>query len=167
MEPVFCEGCGTKLDLSISDTCPTCGKAAGKGGPKKSYSSSVSHDDSATFGLDENIASALCYVLGWLTGIIFLLVEKDNKTVRFHAMQSILTFLPLMILGWFLSAIVAAMTFGAGYYGAFGVWSILGLIGTLIFIIEIILWLVLMYKAYMGEKFMVPIAGAIAAKQLE
>jgi uncharacterized membrane protein len=106
-------------------------------------------------------------VLGWLTGIIFLLVEKDNKTVRFHAMQSILTFLPLMILGWLLGSIAAAMTYGAGYYGAFGIWSIIGLIGTLIFIIEVILWLVLMYKAYMGEKFMVPIAGSIAAKQLE
>ena len=43
----------------------------------------------ATFGLDENIASAACYVLGWLTGIIFFLMEKDNKTVRFHAMQSV------------------------------------------------------------------------------
>lgn len=52
----------------------------------------------ATFGLDENVASAACYVLGWLTGIIFFLMEKDNKTVRFHAMQSVLTFLPLTIL---------------------------------------------------------------------
>ena len=45
--------------------------------------------EKATFGLDENIASALTYVLTFLTGIIFILVEKENKTVRFHAMQSI------------------------------------------------------------------------------
>ena len=53
--------------------------------------------EKATFGLDENIASALTYVLGFLTGIIFFLMEKENKTVRFHAMQSIITFLGLTI----------------------------------------------------------------------
>ena len=58
----------------------------------------------ATFGLEENVASAACYLLTWVTGIIFFLMEKDNKTVRFHAMQSILTFLPLMILAWIISA---------------------------------------------------------------
>jgi uncharacterized membrane protein len=121
----------------------------------------------ATFGLDENVASAACYVLTWITGIIFLLVEKDNKTVRFHAMQSILTFLPLQILVWIIGTIVAMMTIGAGLYGAFGIWSIFSLIVTLIWIIMLILWLFLMYKAYKGEKFLVPVAGAIAENQVK
>jgi uncharacterized membrane protein len=114
----------------------------------------------ATFGLDENVASAACYVLGWLTGIIFFLVEKDNKTVKFHAMQSILTFLPLTILIWIISAIF----FGAFIYGMWGIWS---LIITLIEIVMLLLWLFLMFKAYQGEKFKVPIVGDIAENQVK
>ena len=121
----------------------------------------------ATFGLEENVASAACYVLGWVTGIIFFVVEKDNKTVRFHAMQSILTFLPLMILGWIIGIIVGIMTIGAGLYGAVGIWAILSLIVTLIWIVMLLLWLFLMYKAYSGEKFLVPIVGAIAENQVK
>jgi uncharacterized membrane protein len=107
----------------------------------------------ATFGLDENLASAATYVLGWLTGIIFLLVEKDNKTVRFHAMQSILTFLPLSILIWLVSSL---------FLWSFGMYSI---VITLIQLVMLILWLVLMYKAYSGEKFKVPVVGDIAEAQ--
>ena len=114
----------------------------------------------ATFDLEENVASAACYVLGWLTGIIFLLVEKDNKTVRFHAMQSILTFLPLMILIWILNAVFAAIF----WYGGWGTWSV---IMTLIEIVILLLWLFLMYKAYKGEKFLVPIVGPIAEAQVK
>jgi len=119
----------------------------------------------ATFGLDENVASAACYVLTWVTGIIFFVMEKDNKTVRFHAMQSILTFLPLMILIWIISAIIGMMVFSAGLYGAVGIWGIFSLIIMLIWIIMLLLWLFLMYKAYKGEKFLVPIVGAIAENQ--
>src|SRR5271157_5215163 len=116
----------------------------------------------ATFGLDENVASAACYVLTWLTGIIFFVVEKENKTVRFHAMQSILTLFPLMIIIWILGAIMSMMLFAAGGMGAFGIWGIVSLIITLIWIIMLLLWLFLMWKAYSGEKFLVPIVGAIA-----
>ncbi|NYT06261.1 MAG: DUF4870 domain-containing protein [Methanomicrobiales archaeon] len=100
----------------------------------------------ATFNLDENVASAACYVLGWLTGIIFFLMEKENKTVRFHAMQSIITFLSLSILSYI-----------------FG-W-ISGLLSLLISLLTLILWLVLMIKAYQGEKFKLPIVGDIAEGQ--
>jgi len=119
----------------------------------------------ATFDLDENVASAACYVLFWVTGIIFFVMEKDNKTVRFHAMQSILTFLPLMILVWIINNIFGMMVLGAGLYGAFGIWGIFSLIIMLIEIIMLLLWLFLMYKAYLGEKFLVPIVGAIAENQ--
>jgi uncharacterized membrane protein len=121
----------------------------------------------ATFGLDENVASAACYVLGWLTGIIFFLMEKDNKTVRFHAMQSILTFLPLTILYWILGVIFSMMVFGAGMYGAVGIWGLFSLLSTLISIVMLILWLFLMYKAYSGEKFVVPVVGPIAENQVK
>ena len=102
----------------------------------------------ATFGLDENVASALSYVLGWLTGIIFFLMEKDNKMVKFHAMQSIITFLGLTILvyllGWFLWIFVP-----------------------IIELIALILWIVLIIKAYQGEKFKLPVIGDIAEGQVK
>jgi uncharacterized membrane protein len=122
--------------------------------------------EKATFGLDENIASAACYVLGWITGIIFFVMEKDNKTVRFHAMQSILTFLPLMIILWIIGAIVGMMIIGAAGIGAIGIWGIVSLIMTLLWIVMLLLWLFLMFKAYQGEKFLVPIVGPIAESQV-
>jgi uncharacterized membrane protein len=99
-----------------------------------------------SMNLEENIASALCYVLFWVTGIIFYILEKNNKIVRFHAMQSILLFLPLQILSMF---------------GFWFLWWLAGLIWLFVFI----LWLILMLKAYQGEKFKLPIIGDIAEKQ--
>jgi uncharacterized membrane protein len=106
--------------------------------------------EKATFGLDENVASALTYVLGWLTGIIFLLMEKENKTVKFHAMQSTITFLGLtiviIVLGWI---------------------PFIGMIVLLIDLIAVILWIVLIIKAYQGEKFKLPVIGDLAEAQVK
>ena len=104
-----------------------------------------------SMNLEENIASLLCYVLLWITGIIFYLIEKENKTVRFHAMQSILTFLPLTILSFIINAI--------SWYFFFIWW-----LSWIIFLLTFILWLVLIIKAYQGEKFKLPIVGDIAEK---
>jgi uncharacterized membrane protein len=101
--------------------------------------------EKATFGLDENIASALTYVLGFITGIIFFLVEKENKTVRFNAAQSIIVFLGLFIVGVVLSFI-----------------PFIGFLVFLIWIVELILWIVLIIKSYQGEKFKLPVVGDIA-----
>jgi len=96
-------------------------------------------------GLPRNTAAALSYVLGWLTGIVFLLIEKD-PFVRFHAMQSIITFGGLTILsllpviGWILSPLVMILGF--------------------------VLWLLLIYKAYQGEEFKLPWVGEFAKKQM-
>jgi len=109
--------------------------------------------EKATFGLDENIASAACYVLGWLTGILFFVMEKDNKTVRFHAMQSIITFLGLTIVYWIVSMIFFVM----------GLWFV----GSLIALLMLVLWLFLMLKAYQGEKFKLPVIGDIAENQVK
>lgn len=100
-------------------------------------------------GMQANVAGLLSYLLGFITGIIFFVIEKDNKFVRFHAMQSMLAFGFLFVLqmilmfipfiGWVLSPIV----------------SIVGLI----------LWIIMMIKAYQGEFFKLPIVGEIAEKQ--
>ena len=105
-----------------------------------------------SMNLEENVAGALCYVLGWITGIIFYIMEKENKTVRFHAVQSIIVFLPLMIVVGILQVILLFVPFVG--------WAISGLMGLLVFV----LWLVLMFKAYQGEKFKLPIVGDIAEK---
>ena len=123
-----------------------------------------------SMNLEENMASLLCYALMWLTGIIFYLVEKENKTVKFHAMQSFLTFLPLNIIASVIGWIGAPKWTAGGYWGYGTVdpgipalvwvsWAIHG--------ITVILWLVLMIKAYQGEKFKLPIVGDIAEKQAQ
>ena len=101
--------------------------------------------EKATFGLDENIASALTYVLGFITGIIFFLVEKENKTVRFNAMQSIIVFLGLFIVAMVISFI-----------------PFVNMLVLVIWIVELVLWIVLIIKSYQGEKFKLPVVGDLA-----
>jgi uncharacterized membrane protein len=108
-----------------------------------------------SMGLEENLAGVLCYVLGWVTGIVFLLLEKENKFVRFHAWQSIATFLPLTILIW----IFQWFFFWVPFVGGMIIW--------LLWVLWLILWLVLMFKAYQGEMYKLPIVGDFAEKQLK
>lgn len=101
-------------------------------------------------GIDENIEGLLCYVLGFATGVLFLVLEKDNKFVRFHAMQSIATFLGLFVISMVVGFI-----------------PIIGLvISPLIGLAGLILWLLLMFKAYNGEKYKLPIVGDFAEQQI-
>jgi uncharacterized membrane protein len=101
-------------------------------------------------GIDENMEGLLCYVLGFITGILFLVLEKDNKFVRYHAMQSIITFLALFVI----SMVVGIIPFLGRILS--------GLIG----LVALILWLLLMLKAYQGEMYKLPIAGDFAEKQI-
>jgi uncharacterized membrane protein len=107
-----------------------------------------------SMGLEENIAGVLCYVLGWITGVVFLLLEKENKFVRFHAWQSIATFLPLSILIWIFQWFFWMIPFLGGA------------IVSLLSILVLILWLVLMFKAYQGEMYKLPIVGDFAESKL-
>lgn len=101
-------------------------------------------------GLDENIEGLLCYALGFITGIVFLVLEKENKFVRFHAMQSLATFLPLFVISMVI-----------------GIVPIIGpIISILITPLGLILWILLMYKAFRGERFKLPVVGDFAEKQI-
>lgn len=102
-------------------------------------------------GLDPNVAAALSYALGWLTGLVFYLTEPENRFVRFHAMQSIVVFGALSVLCIFLQVI-----------------PILGILTVIFLVIPLsaILWLFLMYKAYQGAHFKLPIVGDIAERQV-
>jgi uncharacterized membrane protein len=97
-------------------------------------------------GLEPNIAGLLCYLGGWITGIVFLVIEQKNKFVRFHALQSIVTFGALTVA----SALLNWIPFVGGFFGA------------VISILALILWILLMVKAYQGELYKVPVAGHVA-----
>ena len=98
-------------------------------------------------GLDENVAAAVAYGLGWITGAVFLLTEPSNKFVRFHALQSVIVFgglslawlvaMSIPLLGWLIAFIVIPP-------------------------LSAVLWLLLMFKAYQGVRFRIPFAGDIA-----
>lgn len=104
----------------------------------------------STTGLDENLGGLLAYLVTFITGIIFLIIEKENQFIRFHAMQSLILFGGLIV-----------------FNIAIGMIPIIGWIFNLLFApIIFILWIVAMYKAYKGERFKFPIVGDLAEKQL-
>ncbi len=106
-------------------------------------------------GLSQNVAGALTYFLGPVTGILFLLIEKQNKFVRFHAMQSTVLFGAFFVINWVLSSF--------SFLGIDLLWFFLSIpLGLLLFV----LWIVLMVKAYQGEEYKLPVVGDFAAKQL-
>jgi uncharacterized membrane protein len=100
-------------------------------------------------GLEENVAGLLCYVLWWVSGIVFLILEPKNKFVRYHAMQSIVTF------GIITAVLIVLSILGLIPFLGLVFDIISGIIGALAFI----LWLVLMVTAVQGKKFKLPWAG--------
>jgi len=109
-----------------------------------------------SMGMEPNVAGLLCYVLGWLTGLIFFLMEKENKFVRFHAMQSIVVFGAYTVIGIVLQIITFIPYLGFLFL----------LLWTLIGITAFVLWIILMVKAYQGQKFKLPWAGNFAERQV-
>jgi uncharacterized membrane protein len=109
-------------------------------------------------GLTPNLAGALAYLLGPITGIIFLILEKTNTFVRFHAMQS-----TVLWVGWVIASI--ALSILSGVVPVIG-W-IFGLVLSIVMSFGgFILWLVLMWKAYQGQEWELPIVGPFARKQV-
>ena len=154
-----CTKCGTMVDDNVA-FCPSCGAPQAGG-----VATAMAPAASTQSGLSENVAGLLCYVLGWITGIIFFLIDK-RPYVRFHAAQSIVTFGGLHII-----RIVLAMIFGVGWmFGGFGHvghggWGGFGIglmLLTCLSLLSFVLWIVCMIKAATGTHFEVPIAGPIA-----
>ena len=118
-----------------------------------------------TLGLDENIEGLLCYLLGAITGIVFLVLEKESDFVKFHAMQSIVISLSLMIACIVLMIVGMILMFIPPVGIIFGLISIF--IYLLIFLVGIALWIFGMYKAYQGERYKFPIFGDISEDLLK
>ncbi len=113
-------------------------------------------------GLTSNVAGALAYLLGLITGIIFLVLEpySRDRFVRFHAFQSIFYCIALIVFRIIWSGFVAALMLPLGF-----LWTIFSLVGTLVYLAFFIFWLVLMYKAYNNETYKIPVIGDWAARQ--
>jgi uncharacterized membrane protein len=150
----FCPNCGSQVDGRF---CAKCGAAvaadAGTGG-------TVPPPPAAqAAGLQENVASALCYLLGLLTGILFLVLApyNQNKTIRFHAFQAIFAHLAVIVAFIVINILVGALSLFGGFF-AIALWPILSLAC-------LCGWVFLMYKAYNNEKIVLPVIGPLAEKQ--
>jgi len=106
----------------------------------------ITENDKSSLNLEQNLAGLLCYLGTVITGIIFLIIEKENKFVRFHAMQSICFFATI----WIVSFILGFVPF-IGWLVA-SLLSLAGFVG----------WIVLMFKAYNNEYFKVPLIGDLS-----
>jgi uncharacterized membrane protein len=154
----YCASCGQ--DVGSASFCPKCGAAQGAGssGPSVAATGTAAAmapaAASPTEGLAENIAGLLCYLLGWITGIIFLLVDK-RPWVRFQAAQSIAVFGGLTV-------IRIALGVMSGMIGGLVGYGVLGMIGMLVGLVGLVLWVFLMVKAFKHETFRVPVAASIA-----
>jgi len=114
--------------------------------------------------MTDNLAGLLCYLAGIITGILFLVIEPYNKSkfVRFHAFQSIFLFVAWIGV-WIVLAILSVIL-----HLVLGFWtaaSLVGLLHTAVGLGFFVLWILLMIKAYQGQKFSLPIIGALAEKQ--
>ena len=138
----FCKSCGQ--EIGTANFCPKCG--ASQSATAAAAAPLAAPAAPSSEGLAENVAGLLCYALGWVTGLIFLLIDK-RPWVKFHAAQSIAVFGGLTI-------IRIGLLFMSQLLG----WAIFGLIG----LVSLVLWIFLMVKAYQHETVRIPIAADIA-----
>jgi uncharacterized membrane protein len=111
-----------------------------------------------------NVAGLLTYILGFITGIIFLVIEpyKNDKFVRFHAFQSI--FFNVALVVFWIAYMILASILGFISLGIFAM--LMGLLGLVITLAILAYWIFLMYKAYNNELYKIPFIGDLAAKQV-
>jgi uncharacterized membrane protein len=150
----FCKACGQ--EIGTASFCPKCG-AGQAAAAAPAAGAPVAAAAPPTEGIQENIAGLLCYVFGWISGLIFLLIDK-RPFVKFHGAQSIalnICFFGVWVAFWILTfvlgLITAALHFPIGFLTA--------LLSPLVLVAFFITWIYCMYKAYQNEKFKLPIIG--------
>ena len=153
----FCANCGSQVDGRF---CPKCGAAVNVTGGNVGATAAPTAAPVAptAAGLTENVACALCYAVGFITGILFLVLApyNQNRNIRFHAFQSI-----------FYTVAAIALGFVFGFIGILtGGWTLFLLpVFWLIRLGMFVLWLVLIIKAYQNQKLVLPIIGPMAEQQ--
>lgn len=152
----FCPNCGNQVDGRF---CAKCGaavdaEAAAAAAPSAGAPVGVPATVQAA-GLTDNVACALCYALFFITGILFLVLEpySRNRKIRFHAFQAIFLNVACIVI-WYVWAFIAM---AAG--------TMLLFLSPLVSLAFFILWLFMMFKAYQGQKVVLPIIGPLAEKQ--
>jgi uncharacterized membrane protein len=153
----FCAKCGAQL-AEGTGFCGSCGTPVGSaaGGPPAPAAAGTA--------MSSNVAGLLTYILGFITGIIFLVIEpyKNDKFVRFHAFQSIF-FNVALIVFWIAYMILSSIL----TFVSFGILAVvMGLLGLLILLAVLAYWIFLMYKAYNNQLYKIPFIGDLAAKQV-
>lgn len=145
----FCASCGAPVEGKF---CAKCGTPMGAAVPPPGATPS-----GAATGITDNAAAALCYIPILITGILFLVLApyNQNKTIRFHAFQSI-----FLTIAWIVVSIVLSMVFGLvlGWYSLY-------LLSRLIWLLFIILFAYLGLSAYQGKMVVLPVIGPIAQQQ--
>ncbi len=170
----FCRSCGSPVEGQFCGKCgtPLVASAPGASAPPpaqpqpQAYAQPVAAQPAAA-AMADNVASTLCYIVGLITGILFLVLApyNQNKTIRFHAFQSIffnVTCIAVSIVGSIVMGIIASVL---PYSMAFITTMLGGLIWLVVWVGALIVWIMLMVKAYSGQKLVLPIIGPIAEKQ--
>ena len=173
----FCPSCGSEVAGAF---CAKCGSAvagaapsggagypppnppAGGPPPGAGYPPQGGYPPQpAAAGLDDNIAALLCYLAGFITGIIFLVIEPYNKKpkIRFHAFQSIFISVGMIVFQIVFSIVVGILMHLLGLY------FVASMLGLLLWLAWLLLWLYMMFSAYQGKTVVLPIIGPIAQKQ--
>jgi uncharacterized membrane protein len=150
----FCASCGSQVEGSF---CAKCGSRVGAAAPGPGPVPASGPSVQAAGAMADNVASALCYVLGLITGIIFLVLAPYNRnpTVRFHAFQSI-----FLSVAWIALRIALGMVLSLS-----GMWLSLFFLYSLFALAGFILWLYLLIMAYQGKNIELPVIGPIARQQ--
>ena len=113
-------------------------------------------------GLDERLAGVLCYSVWWVTGALFLLLERQDRTIRFHAAQSLVLFGAVSALLVSLGALSAlALVLSSAIYQSMRV------LGDLLWVGAAVVWLVLVLRAWRGDVWRVPLVAALADRLVE
>ena len=163
----FCENCGAQVDQSESTSQDSSqseqSEPAGHDSTQTTQSepTAASSGGNAAGGLEPNIAGALSYLLGFLTGLVFFLIEEEDEFVRFHAAQSMVVFGGLFVLAIVVQVFTTVLGATAGLFGWI-VALVLGLIWLVISLGILVLWIFLMVRAYQGKTPRIPIAAGIA-----
>ncbi len=173
----FCTGCGAKLGAAPAPAKTSRGKAKSKAESKaksedkgKVEGKAEGEAESST-GMKPNTAGLLCYVGWWITGIIFVVIEKKSRFVKFHAWQSIMA-LGIMNAVLIILAIISAAIWSSAWTGfwtgstaGLGAWKFVHVLGIIAWILTLVLWIVLMVMAGTGKMWKIPWIGNWAERQ--
>jgi len=155
---MFCSKCGAE-NPEAAKFCSKCGVELGVAAKPPEVPAKPGAESST--GMSANVAGLLCYVATWVTGIVFVVLEKKSKFVKFHAWQSIMTFGILSVVQIVISILgsIALATF------SLGLWGFVHVLNVILWVVIVGLWIALMLLAYSGKMWKLPWIGNWAEKQ--